>query len=62
MILFLILFIEESYNSKEIELNVFDEDIVKEFIHFVATSFLSDYAELIKPYLSTRNTILKKEN
>lgn len=55
-------FIEESYKSKEIELNVFDEDIVKEFIHFVATSFLNDYAELIKPYLSTRNTTLKKEN
>ena len=55
-------FIEDSYLSKELELNVFDEDTVKDFIHLVAKNFLNEYGEFIKPYLSTRQITLKKEN
>lgn len=55
-------FIEDSYLSKELELNVFDEDTVKDFIHLVAKTFLNEYGEFIKPYLSTRQITLKKEN
>lgn len=56
------LFIEDSYCSKETELNVFDEDIVKEFIHQVALSFLNEYEYILKPYIPKKETTLKKEN
>jgi hypothetical protein len=55
-------FIEDSYNSQEMELNVFDEELVKEFIHLVAVNFLSEYEEFIKPYLSPRQNTLRKES
>lgn len=55
-------FIEESYSIQEIELNVFDEEIVKEFIHFVAKNFLNEYSEFVKQYLPIRQNTLKKEN
>lgn len=55
-------FIEDSYSNKETTLQVFEEEIVKEFIHFVATNFLDEYDELIKPYLSPRQNTLRKDN
>ena len=55
-------FIEDSYSSKETDLQVFDEEVVKEFIHFVAINFLNEYEHLIKPYLSPRQNTLRKEN
>lgn len=55
-------FIEESYSIEDTELNVFDENIVKEFIHEVVESFLNEYAYLIKHYLPTAGKQLKKEN
>lgn len=56
------LFIEDSYRSTETELNVFDEDTVKDFIHQVALSFLNEYEYILKPYLPKKETTLKKEN
>ncbi len=56
------IFIDESYTIPETVLNVFDEDLVKEFIHLVATSFLKEYEEIIIPYLPSKENTLKKEN
>lgn len=56
------IFIDESYTIPETVLNVFDEDLVKEFIHLVATSFLKEYEEIITPYLPSKENTLKKEN
>lgn len=55
-------FIEESYTIPETELNVFDESIVKEFIHEVVESFLSDYEYLLTPFLPKEGIKLRKEN
>jgi uncharacterized protein YifE (UPF0438 family) len=55
-------FIEESYSIEGTDLNVFDENIVKEFINEVVESFLNEYAELIKHYLPTAGKQLKKES
>ena len=55
-------FIEESYTIPETELNVFDEDTVKEFIHEVVASFLKEYDYLLKPYISIKEIKLTKEN
>lgn len=55
-------FIEESYETSDTNLNVFDENTVKEFIHEVAESFLNEYAHLLKPYLPDKKIQLKKES
>lgn len=54
-------FIEDSYSSEKIVLNVFNEEIVKEFINLVATSFLDEYEYLFSPYIQKATTILRKE-
>lgn len=53
-------FIEESYTTPDTELNVFNEEIVKEFIHEVSINFLTEYDSLIKPYLPSVEITLKK--
>ena len=55
-------FIEESYKNKELILNVFEEELVKEFIQSTSTKFLSEYGEFIKIYLPPKQITLKKEN
>lgn len=55
-------FIEESYTIPETELNVFDETIVKKFIHEVVESFFNDYEYLLKPFLPIEGMKLRKEN
>ncbi len=54
------IFIDDSYTIPETVLNVFDEELVKEFIHLVATSFLKEYEEFIIPYLPSKENTLKK--
>lgn len=55
-------FIKESYSIEDTELNVFDENIVKEFIQNVVESFLNEYEQLIKHYLPQAGKQLKKES
>jgi hypothetical protein len=53
-------FIEDSYSSEKIVLNVFNEEIVKEFINLVATSFLDEYEYLFSPYIQKATNNIKK--
>ena len=55
-------YIDDSYDLSETTLNVFDEEIVKEFINEVVTSFLDEYDSLVLPYLPLPEKQLKKEN
>ena len=55
-------YIDDSYDLSETTLNVFDEEIVKEFINEVVTSFLDEHDSLVLPYLPLPEKQLKKEN
>lgn len=50
-------FINESYNNKENNLNIFDLDIIKNFINVVLDNFIEDYDYL----LNRTNNILSKK-
>ena len=50
-------FINESYNNKESNLNIFDLDIIKNFTNVVLNSFIEDYGYL----LNRTNHILSKK-
>lgn len=53
-------FITESYSIPQTNLNVFDEEIVKQFINEVVDNFLTDYVTLLRPYLPSIETTLRK--
>lgn len=56
------IFIRESYETDEIELNVFDYSQVKKFIENISENFMIEYKELLDSYISSKKNqkVLKR--
>lgn len=49
-------FISQSYEEKDSNLNIFDENMIKNFIDYVAIGFIQKYSELLELYNVNQNT------